>query len=61
MDIQSVYGEPNGCTNKSSAQRRGHNRARECATPFGRRKVYMDSDEDVEHQRMNERIGWECV
>lgn len=54
MDTQSVYGEPNGCTNKSSAQRRGHNRASECATPFGRRKVYIDSDEYVEHQRMNE-------
>ena len=45
MNTQSVHGEPNGCTDKSGAQRRGHDRACECATPFGRGKVYMNDDE----------------
>ena len=64
MNTQSVHGEPNGCTDKSGAQRRGHDRACECATPFGRGKVYMNDDEYVEwHQqrmrgeRMCELVG----
>lgn len=64
MNTQSVHGEPNSCTDKSGAQRRGHDRACECATPFGRGKVYMNDDEYVEwHQqrmrgeRMCELVG----